>query len=233
MSVAGATRSTGETIEKIARPRSAGARPGDLPWSRAAGGAEALSRELHPRTGRARLIGVTGPPGAGKSTLVEALARRELRAPAGRVAVLAVDPTSPFTGGALLGDRVRMQSLDTDPGVFIRSMATRGAPRAASPPPPTTRSTCSTPPASTCVLVETVGVGQDEIDVVAARSTRWRCVVVPGMGDDVQAEKAGLLEIADVFVLNKADRDGADETFRDLRDHALGGGRRPGRPAVG
>jgi LAO/AO transport system kinase len=175
--------------------------------------AEALVARLRERTGRARVVGLTGPPGAGKSTLVEALARRARQA--GRtVAVLAVDPTSPFTGGALLGDRIRMQSLYTDPGVFIRSMATRGAVGGLAAAAHDAVDLLDAA-GFDLVLVETVGVGQDEIDVVRAVDT-VAVVVVPGMGDDVQAAKAGLLEIADVFVLNKADQDGADRALRNL-----------------
>lgn len=175
---------------------------------------EELLRRLYSRTGRAIRVGVTGPPGAGKSTLVEALARHHREA-GESVAVLAVDPTSPFTGGALLGDRVRMQSLDTDPEVFIRSMATRGALGGLAAAAHDALDLLDAAGFDR-LLVETVGVGQDEIDVVRAVDT-VAVVVVPGMGDDVQAAKAGLLEIADVFVLNKADRPEADETFRDLR----------------
>jgi LAO/AO transport system kinase len=178
------------------------------------GGGEELVRSLHRRTARARRIGVTGPPGAGKSTLVDALARH-YRQRGESVAILAVDPSSPFTGGALLGDRVRMQSLYTDPEVFIRSMATRGALGGLAAAAHDALDVLDAAGFDT-ILVETVGVGQDEVEVVRAVDTT-AVVVVPGMGDDVQAAKAGLLEIADVFVLNKADRDGADETARDLK----------------
>lgn len=180
------------------------------------GGAEAreLVVRLYPRTGRARLVGLTGPPGAGKSTLVEGLARHTRRG-GESVAILAVDPTSPFTGGALLGDRVRMQSLYTDPAVFIRSMATRGALGGLAAAAHDAVDVLDAA-GFDLVLVETVGVGQDEVDVVRSVDT-VAVVVVPGMGDDIQASKAGLLEIADVFVLNKADRDGADRTEKDLR----------------
>jgi LAO/AO transport system kinase len=175
--------------------------------------AEELIRRLHPRTGRARLLGVTGPPGSGKSTLVEGLVRH-LREAGETVAVLAVDPTSPFTGGALLGDRIRMQSLATDPGVFIRSMATRGALGGLAAAAHDAVDVLDAAGFDT-VVVETVGVGQDEVDVVRSVDT-VAVVVIPGMGDDVQAVKAGLLEIADVFVLNKADREGADRAYQDL-----------------
>ncbi|MEO8277803.1 MAG: methylmalonyl Co-A mutase-associated GTPase MeaB [Thermoanaerobaculia bacterium] len=172
-----------------------------------------LLRWIYPFTGRARVVGITGPPGAGKSTLVDGLAR-VCRERGETVGILCVDPTSPFTGGALLGDRIRMQSLATDRGVFIRSMATRGAlgglARA-------TRDAVDVLDAAGFdrVLVETVGVGQDEVDVVASVDTVL-VVAVPGLGDDIQAIKAGVLEIADIFVLNKADRDGADRVARDL-----------------
>jgi LAO/AO transport system kinase len=180
------------------------------------GGAEArdLIEGLQGKLGRARIVGFTGPPGAGKSTLVDRFARH-LRTLDQTVGILAVDPTSPFSGGAILGDRIRMQGLFTDRGIFIRSMATRGAMGGLAP---ATRDAIDVLDAAgfDWVLVETVGVGQDEVDVV--RSVDTVCVVtVPGLGDDIQAIKAGLMEIADVFVINKADRDGADKTERDLR----------------
>ncbi len=195
-------------------------------------GARELVERLYPRTGRARLVGLTGAPGAGKSTLVEALARHARRA-GESVAVLAVDPTSPFTGGALLGDRVRMQSLYTDPGVFIRSMATRGALGGLAAAAHDAVDVLDAA-GFDLVLVETVGVGQDEVDVVRSVDTAV-VVVMPGMGDDIQASKAGLLEIADVLVLNKADREDADRTEKDLRfvlelGGAAAGGREAGGP---
>ena len=169
--------------------------------------AAALVAALYPHTGRAWTIGVTGPPGAGKSTLVDGLAGL-LRASGGTVGILAVDPSSPFTGGAVLGDRVRMQRHAGDAGVFIRSMATRGhlggLARA------TTEAALVLDAAGRdYVIIETVGVGQDEVDIVRTADV---CVLalVPGTGDDVQALKAGVMEIADVFVVNKADREGAD-----------------------
>jgi LAO/AO transport system kinase len=172
-----------------------------------------LVRRVYGHTGKARVVGLTGPPGAGKSTLVDRLARR-CRARGETVSILCVDPTSPFSGGALLGDRIRMQSLYTDPGVFIRSMATRGAMGGLAR---ASRDAIDVLDAAgfDWVLVETVGVGQDEVDVVRTVDTVV-VLTVPGLGDDIQAIKAGILEIADVFVINKADRDGADKTAKDL-----------------
>jgi len=173
-----------------------------------------LVRRLHPHTGHARVVGVTGAPGAGKSTLVDGLARR-WRESGETVAVLAVDPSSPYSGGALLGDRIRMQSLYTDPGVFIRSMATRGRMGGLAR---ATHDAVDVLDAAGFdrVILETVGVGQDEVEIVDSSPTVL-VVVVPGMGDDVQTLKAGLMEIADVFVLNKADRDGASLLRKDLQ----------------
>jgi LAO/AO transport system kinase len=179
------------------------------------GGAPAaeLVRRTYPATGHARTVGVTGPPGSGKSTLVDRLAACA-RARGETVGILCVDPTSPFSGGALLGDRIRMQGQATDPGVFIRSMATRGAMGGLAR---ATRDAVDLLDAAgfDWILVETVGVGQDEVDVVETVDTVL-VVAVPGLGDDIQAIKAGILEIADVFVLNKADREGADRAYRDL-----------------
>ena len=176
------------------------------------GSAEVL-RALYPETGRARILGVTGPPGGGKSTLVSRLAS-EYRKRFDRVAIVAVDPSSPFTGGAILGDRIRMRDRFLDEGVFIRSMASRG--HAGGLARATMRVVNVLDALGTgLVIVETVGVGQEEVDVVRVADTVC-LVTVPGLGDDIQALKAGVLEIADVLVVNKADKPGADETARDL-----------------
>ncbi|WP_242345482.1 methylmalonyl Co-A mutase-associated GTPase MeaB [Anaeromyxobacter terrae] len=177
-------------------------------------GAEAALRALFPRTGRAYVVGLTGAPGAGKSSLTDRLIAHH-RAHGRTVGVVAVDPTSPFTGGAILGDRIRMQDHALDPGVFIRSLGTRGHLGGLS------RSTSDVVQVldamgKDVVIVETVGVGQDEIEVANLAHTVV-VVAVPGLGDDVQAIKAGVLEIADVFAVNKADREGADRTVRDLQ----------------
>jgi LAO/AO transport system kinase len=166
-----------------------------------------LVRRLYPRTGGAYLVGITGPPGAGKSTLVDKLTS-EIRASNRTVGVVAVDPTSPFTGGAILGDRVRMQAHAGDAGVFIRSMATRG--HLGGLAGATADAALLLDAAGReCVIIETVGVGQAEVDIVRTADV---CVVVlvPGTGDEVQALKAGIMEIADLFVVNKSDREGAD-----------------------
>ncbi|MFY9550268.1 MAG: methylmalonyl Co-A mutase-associated GTPase MeaB, partial [Thermoanaerobaculia bacterium] len=172
-----------------------------------------LLRRLFPDTGRARIVGITGPSGAGKSTLVQRLAQA-YRKRGRRVGIVAVDPSSPFTGGAILGDRIRMAEIYTDPGVFIRSMATRGAlgglARA------TTDAVDVLDAAGfDLILIETVGVGQDEVDIARAADTT-AVVLVPGLGDDIQAIKAGILEIADVFVVNKSEREGADRAVAQL-----------------
>jgi LAO/AO transport system kinase len=175
-------------------------------------GAE-LIRRIFASTGRAYLVGITGPPGSGKSTLVDRLIA-EIRKTSKTVGVVAVDPTSPFSGGAILGDRVRMQAHAGDAGVFIRSMATRGhlggLARA------TSEAALVLDAAGTdVVLIETVGVGQDEIDIVRTADVSI-VTLVPGSGDEVQALKAGIMEIADIFVVNKADRDGADRTVASI-----------------
>ena len=175
----------------------------------------AALREIYPHGGRAHLVGLTGPPGAGKSTLVDALIG-EWRQRGKAVAVLAIDPTSPFSGGAILGDRVRMQRHATDRGVFIRSMATRGQlgglSRAA-----WQASVVFDAMGFDIVAIETVGVGQDELDVVELAQTT-AVVCLPGTGDGVQALKAGILEVGDCLVLNKADRPGADAAEKDLNE---------------
>ena len=173
-----------------------------------------VATALAPYAGRAQIVGVTGAPGVGKSTSVNMLVTA-LRAAGKKVGVLAVDPSSPFSGGALLGDRVRMQDHALDDGVFIRSMATRGHLGGIASATPQTLRVLD---AAGCdvVLVETVGVGQSEIEVVSLADTTV-VLLAPGMGDGIQAAKAGILEIADVFVVNKADRDGADQVARDLR----------------
>ena len=173
-----------------------------------------LLKALFNFTGRARVIGLTGAPGAGKSTLVDQLAR-EYRKQELTVGILAVDPTSPYTGGAILGDRIRMQSHHADPSIYIRSMATRGnlggLARAT-----TDAATVLDAAGKDLVLIETVGVGQDEIDIVRLADVTV-VILVPGMGDDVQTIKAGIMEIADIFVINKSDREGADRVEREIR----------------
>lgn len=175
-------------------------------------GACALSA-LYPHTGRARVVGITGAPGAGKSTLAGMLIG-ELRARGQKVGVVAVDPSSPFSGGAVLGDRIRMQQHAADPGVFIRSMGSRGQHGGLARASFDALLVLDAMGYDT-ILVETVGVGQEEIEIVALADTTL-IVAVPGLGDEVQAIKAGLMEAGDVFVLNKADRDGAPETQRQL-----------------
>lgn len=170
-------------------------------------------KALYPKTGRAYVIGVTGAPGAGKSTLVDKLISH-IRAKGLTVGIIAVDPTSPFSGGAILGDRIRMQQHSTDEGVFIRSMATRGALGGLSMATSDSISVMDSF-GKDVVLVETVGVGQDEVDIVKTAHTTV-IISVPGLGDEIQAIKAGILEIGDVFVVNKADREGAEETVREL-----------------
>lgn len=176
-------------------------------------GFEQVLTQLHARTGRARRIGVTGPPGAGKSTLTTRLVN-EYRAAGLSVGVIAVDPTSPFTGGALLGDRVRMEAVALDPGVYIRSLATRGSLGGISS---ATRAVADVLDAFGFdrILMETVGVGQSELDIARAADTTI-VILVPESGDSIQALKAGLMEIADLFVVNKADRPGAERVRNDI-----------------
>ena len=173
-----------------------------------------ILKELYPSTGKAYVIGITGAPGVGKSTLVDQMLNH-IRKDDKTVGVLAVDPTSPFSGGAILGDRVRMQRHSMDEGVFIRSMATRGHFGGLTQ---STRSAIDVLDAmgKDYIIVETVGVGQDEVDVVKSAHTTV-IVVIPGMGDDIQAIKAGILETGDIFLINKADREGSDKTMSDLR----------------
>jgi len=173
-----------------------------------------LLKSLFPHTGKARVIGLTGAPGAGKSTLVDQLAkhyRKENRT----IGIIAVDPTSPYTGGAILGDRIRMQDHYADPGIYIRSMATRGSlgglARATAD-----AATVLDASGRDLVMIETVGVGQDEIDIVRLADVTV-VILVPGMGDDVQTIKAGIMEIADIFVINKSDREGAERVEREIR----------------
>ena len=197
-----------------------------------------MLKALFPHTGKARVIGLTGPPGAGKSTLVDQLARhyrsventqvsqqrRDLGHPARNgapidnnytVGIIAVDPTSPYTGGAILGDRIRMQDHFADPGIYIRSMATRGSLGGLAR---TTADVATVLDASgrDVILIETVGVGQDEVDIVRLADITV-VILVPGMGDDVQSIKAGIMEIADIFVINKSDREGAERVEREIR----------------
>src|SRR5947207_4940039 len=194
-----------------------------------ADGLASLSAGLYPHTGTAYTIGLTGSPGVGKSSLAAQLVQAA-RSHDLSIGVLAIDPTSPFTGGALLGDRLRMQSHATDPGVFIRSMATRGHLGGMA---------LATPEAirvldasgKDFVIIETVGVGQAEVDVATAADTTL-VVVQPGWGDAVQAAKAGILEVADVFVVNKADREGAGDVVRDLRAMLRMGPKRSWEPPI-
>jgi LAO/AO transport system kinase len=173
-----------------------------------------LLKALFPLSGKARVIGLTGSPGSGKSTLVDQLAR-EYRKQGSTVGIVAVDPTSPYTGGAILGDRIRMQAHHADTGIYIRSMATRGFLGGLAR---TTADVATALDASgkDIILIETVGVGQDEIDIVRLADVTI-VIQVPGMGDDVQSIKAGIMEIADIFVINKSDREGADRVEKEIR----------------
>ena len=181
--------------------------------NRAAGWSDLL-KALFPYTGKARVIGMTGAPGAGKSTLVDQLAKY-YRKENQTVGIIAVDPTSPYTGGAILGDRIRMQDHYSDPGIYIRSMATRGSlgglARATAD-----AATVLDASGRDLVMIETVGVGQDEVDIVRLADVTV-VILVPGMGDDVQTIKAGIMEIADIFVINKSDREGAERVEREIR----------------
>jgi LAO/AO transport system kinase len=173
-----------------------------------------LLKTLFPHSGKARVLGLTGPPGAGKSTLVNQLARF-YRKENHTVGIIAVDPTSPYTGGAILGDRIRMQDHFSDPGIYIRSMATRGSLGGLAR---TTADVTTVLDASgrDIIMIETVGVGQDEVDIVRLADVTI-VILVPGMGDDVQTIKAGIMEIADIFVINKSDREGAEHVEREIR----------------
>ncbi len=181
--------------------------------NRAAGWSDLL-KALFPHTGKARVLGITGAPGAGKSTLVDQLAKH-YRKQNQTVGIIAVDPTSPYTGGAILGDRIRMQDHHSDPGIYIRSMATRGSlgglARATAD-----AATVLDAAGRDLIMIETVGVGQDEIDIVRLADVTI-VILVPGMGDDVQTIKAGIMEIADIFVINKSDREGAERVEREIR----------------
>jgi LAO/AO transport system kinase len=176
--------------------------------------AVALLKTLFPSTGHARVLGLTGAPGAGKSTLVDQIAKH-YRKENQTVGIIAVDPTSPYTGGAILGDRIRMQDHYADPGIFIRSMATRGSLGGLAR---TTADVATVLDASgrDLIMIETVGVGQDEVDIVRLADVTI-VILVPGMGDDVQTIKAGIMEIADIFVINKSDREGAERVEREIR----------------
>lgn len=181
--------------------------------NRSPGWAELL-KAVFPHSGTARILGLTGAPGAGKSTLVDQLAKH-YRKTGKTLGIVAVDPTSPYTGGAILGDRIRMQDHHSDPGIYIRSMATRGSLGGLAR---TTADVATLLDASgrDLIMIETVGVGQDEVDIVRLADVTI-VILVPGMGDDVQTIKAGIMEIADIFVVNKSDQPGAQEAVRDLR----------------
>jgi len=177
-------------------------------------GWSALLKALFPHSGKARVLGLTGAPGAGKSTLVDQLAKH-YRREGKTLGIIAVDPTSPYSGGAILGDRIRMLDHHADPGIYIRSMATRGSLGGLAR---TTADVATVLDASgrDLILIETVGVGQDEVDIVRLADITI-VILVPGMGDDVQTIKAGIMEIADIFVINKSDREGAERVEREIR----------------
>ena len=230
----GRRRSTASVPDLVSRARAGDARAVARLISLVEDGSPLLREvmaALAPHTGRAQIVGITGSPGVGKSTSTSALVT-ELRRAGKRVGVLAVDPSSPFSGGALLGDRVRMQDHATDPDVFIRSMASRGHLGGLAWSTPQALRVLD---AAGCdvVVVETVGVGQSEVEVAGLADTTL-VLLAPGMGDGIQAAKAGILEIGDLYVVNKADRDGADQVRRDLRSMLALGDRPEGwwRPPI-
>ena len=230
----GRRRSTASVPDLVSRARAGDARAVARLISLVEDGSPLLREvmaALAPHTGRAQIVGITGSPGVGKSTSTSALVT-EMRRAGKRVGVLAVDPSSPFSGGALLGDRVRMQDHATDPDVFIRSMASRGHLGGLAWSTPQALRVLD---AAGCdvVVVETVGVGQSEVEVAGLADTTL-VLLAPGMGDGIQAAKAGILEIGDLYVVNKADRDGADQVRRDLRSMLALGDRPEGwwRPPI-
>ncbi len=174
-----------------------------------------IIRKIYKKGGKAKIVGFTGPPGAGKSTLIQGLAKILLEK-GYKVAIIAVDPTSPFSGGALLGDRIRMQNLFTNPNVFIRSMATRGKIGGLAPMTMDVIDLLDVA-GYDWILVETIGVGQDEVDI-AMSAQEVIVVLVPGLGDDIQTLKAGIMEIGDIFIINKIDREGAEKTYKEIKN---------------